>query len=480
MSQEPEKEIGKQLREHAEKRRTAADGQVELHPATRAMLQGEVARTYGTSSTAAAAQEKSSPSWWTYWPGLLFASCCVLLIAVFMIDPGQENQLDFAQAPGTAPSATSAEMAPMSPQPAAAVLDSTVPPSASAPMEKLALDVADPAPKKISAFKEAKTSEERQNVAKPFTVTLPEPAKMKADGIVFQAAPASQSQSLGGTTPVPATAVSEAFSSTTMTVAPAEKAEAVALSKRMAPSPAAPPAPVAVATPAAVTMSAPAQPADKAKVMLPGNQTLAGNISVYYASNVANPSGNVTTAGQRFEQTPSRAGMRRNLQSPPSPEVLEQFQVEQNGAEVKITDSDGSVYVGNMITPEEADRYQATRDEVAKDNLRIQTTRGGALRATPAMAEAESARTRGVLPESNVNADRYFRATGLNRTLNQPVIIDGTFKNTAAIGTNANNRTLAAKKQSASQTNAPAMQIQGRAVIGDRQELIINAVPVNR
>ncbi|HEY1171542.1 MAG TPA: hypothetical protein VGH19_09250 [Verrucomicrobiae bacterium] len=468
MSQEPEKDIEKQLREHAEKRRAAAGDQVELHPATRAMLQGEVARTYGTTSAAAAAtaHEKSARPWWSYWPGLLFASCCVMLLAVFTMKPGSQNEMDFAQAPGTPPAATaiSAEMAPTSPQPAAFALDAGAPPSPREAMESVVFDPQGPTLKKEMPFTYAETkSSARQagTAPKDAVMSVFEPAKLKADALaatpaVTRPLPANTASApLVVTVAAPASApISSA--SITMREDLTEKPAPTIAAKRMAVTALPPPAPSAPS--ASVPAPDVAQAAEKAKVALPSDNT-----------------------GQRFEQIPSRAGMRRNLQSPPSPEVLEQFQVQQNGNELKITDNDGSVYLGSLITPEEANRNQEARDEVAKDNARIQMNRGGALRDTRTASEAENLRTRSALAESNANIDRYFRATGMNRTLNQPVVIDGTFKNTAAIGTNANTRALVAKKQIEAPTNLPpSMQIQGRAVIGDRQELIINAIPVNR
>jgi hypothetical protein len=78
-------------------------------------------------------------------------------------------------------------------------------------------------------------------------------------------------------------------------------------------------------------------------------------------------------------------------------------------------------------------------------------------------------------------AARSFRATGLNRTLNQPVVIDGTFLETVLPAQKSAAKAEAMKKDAAASARPlPQLQIQGRVQIGGRQELIINAVPVNR
>jgi hypothetical protein len=94
------------------------------------------------------------------------------------------------------------------------------------------------------------------------------------------------------------------------------------------------------------------------------------------------------------------------------------------------------------------------------------------------------------LDNGNV-ASRSFRAAGMNRTLNQPVVIDGSFQEPPQPDSRTN--ALRAMKAEATQkaeaekpvdalqpVPLPRVQIQGRVLVGDRQELIINAVPVNR
>src|SRR5687768_5846396 len=69
---EPSHNAEEQLRRYAEERRKEAAP--ELHPATRRMLQGEVARTYG-----APMEKPASSRRWLLWPGF---ACMVALMMI--------------------------------------------------------------------------------------------------------------------------------------------------------------------------------------------------------------------------------------------------------------------------------------------------------------------------------------------------------------------------------------------------------------
>ena len=65
------------------------------------------------------------------------------------------------------------------------------------------------------------------------------------------------------------------------------------------------------------------------------------------------------TASRKGESPPATAapkhfvrlewGYRRNLNSPPLPQILKSFSVESNGDKVRVTDGDGSVYEGTNL-----------------------------------------------------------------------------------------------------------------------------------
>ncbi len=87
----------------------------------------------------------------------------------------------------------------------------------------------------------------------------------------------------------------------------------------------------------------------------------------------AAPTTNPTTAGAlggaaapldltegTFVRREVQSGMRRNIQSPPKPEVLTSFRLVPQGDTVRLIDKDGSVYVGRRIASGSTVRFTAT------------------------------------------------------------------------------------------------------------------------
>src|SRR5215471_16496198 len=88
---EPERPIEKLLRDWANKRRRDTDPPPELHPATRRLLQGEVARKFGAD------QRQTRTSWFAaFWPRFAWALgvFAVLATAVWLVAPpfGERNR----------------------------------------------------------------------------------------------------------------------------------------------------------------------------------------------------------------------------------------------------------------------------------------------------------------------------------------------------------------------------------------------------
>lgn len=485
MSQEPEKEIEKQLREHAEKRRAAAGDQLELHPATRWLLQGEVARTYGP--TPPVTESRTVRPWWSWWPGVLFASCVVLLLGVVIFKPDKENQTDFAKLSESAPAATSAELAPTSTQPSADTMTVAAPvPAETATAAKLNLEVKNPAldAATVKADRMESSRQAGSVPAAPLAVALkaapekPAPEfKAKAAVLTHEPTPAVASK------PSPAAAPAVNISAPRDHALADAKVESQLAVKRMAATPPpAPGAPPPVLAPSGAVMSEgriTSSPVGGASLVttVSNRQQLMDTSGVAFTAAISDPQ--ARAGGQQFVQTPARSQMRRNYQSPPSPEVMAQFQVQQNGEELRFIDSDGSVYVGRMVAPE-ADKALVADEALKKDAFLVEKE------------AADRNRTRAAVPTTGMRAPaskdaqvHYFRATGLNRSLNQPVTIDGTFMETnrSAVRGGLSQSTAkaeAAKQSTPSPLPLPQLQIQGRVQIGDRQELIINAMPVNR
>jgi len=96
MAETPNKDIEKQLRDYAQRRRDAA-GTPVMHPATRAMLQAEVKQLAGTATGAAPAAAQRT-GWAIFWPRFAFAFAIVAIIGlagIFFFPPGNKTKDNF-------------------------------------------------------------------------------------------------------------------------------------------------------------------------------------------------------------------------------------------------------------------------------------------------------------------------------------------------------------------------------------------------
>jgi hypothetical protein len=159
---------------------------------------------------------------------------------------------------------------------------------------------------------------------------------------------------------------------------------------------------IAAAKIQAVPAAAPAASADlKAK-----SDTMAA-----VAPPVAQPSsaGGLGTK-QQFSQQSAVQSFRSNAQVSRSANVLNTFQVQQQGSEIRVLDADGSTYTGKieqLANNAELDARITARHDAAKE------TRSYAAKAAP---ENESA-----APQS------YFRATGFNVSLKKTLVFEGNY-----------------------------------------------------
>jgi hypothetical protein len=85
---ELERPIEKLLRASAEERRRQAGGPFELHPATRRLLQGEVARQYRHPAPATAPQRQ----WFQFWPRLAWSLGTFLVLGMAAFITWQSHQ----------------------------------------------------------------------------------------------------------------------------------------------------------------------------------------------------------------------------------------------------------------------------------------------------------------------------------------------------------------------------------------------------
>jgi hypothetical protein len=165
---------------------------------------------------------------------------------------------------------------------------------------------------------------------------------------------------------------------------------------------------IAAAKIQAAPAAAPAAGADsKAK-----SDTMAGA-----APPVAQPSSAASLGTkQQFSQQSAVQSFRNNAQVSRSANVLNTFQVQQQGSEIRVLDADGSTYAGKLeqlANNAEFDSRITARRDAAKQ------TRSYAARAA---RENESATS----PQS------YFRATGFNVSLKKTLVFEGNYAQSPA------------------------------------------------
>jgi hypothetical protein len=421
-----ERDIEKQLRAAAGQRRKGAGGKFELHPATRRVLQGEVARTLGTTNSDAQKSFFAGVTW------LRFASAvCTLAILcfgtwVFVHNPKPPQNKIAEQAKfSTAASAPLAK-----PETAGYVQNAAMPASDASerlrdraveqPVAPLSMPVvtAAPAPAPVAVMP----------VLKPAKVAV---AKLDSQRIF---ADEDKSVALGGkaggassTLAFDAPAAASAVSGT---IAPAEKNAAQNFSYRNE------------------------------------GAALAGKGKSGVAQMDAVAEYKLKTANRELAKEAEQSA------------VLANFSVSQNGDRIRITDGDGSVYDGALLA---ADDAKAT--EVGA--LKLQSKKDSVALGAPAK---QSARAITPLPTGNSfqgnSSNVRFAAAGTNLSLRQKISISGEFVNAAMPVTNALNFSNAAQNQNVSRmVNSGALlsngRIIGKAVTTDGREIQLNAAPVS-
>jgi len=126
---------------------------------------------------------------------------------------------------------------------------------------------------------------------------------------------------------------------------------------------------------------------------------------------VARPpsAGNLATS-QKFSQQSAVQSFRNNAQVSRAANVLNTFQVQQEGSEIRVLDADGSTYTGKieqLAKSGELDSRITARSDAAKQKQSY---------AAKAVGESQSA-----APQS------YFRASGYNVSLKKTLVFEGNY-----------------------------------------------------
>ena len=541
MANEPQREIEKDLLAYKQRRHEQLGTPMELHPATRKMLQGEAARAASrpllTSEEAAKNFVRSfvmshqQPGFFArhkrrvIWGGAMFA-CLAVVLAVLRNDPQRTaQQRAFPDALPTPPQLP--EPQPAKPQATVAAIKEQT------EGEQLAR-VKQPAP----------AADKFQELAKVSASPVGTPAPASPRGPTVASAPptimmreAADRRSIVAPAPAPAatmpTPITRAASAPAPTPGPAvakaesalslglvrdldrklaeknDAVESVQLAKSLRAS-----LPLGLAfepeaNKAGEDVKLKRSVGDEMKraplataAGVGGGAGAAPTPAPFAASAPKALNAYATTEGsqsrQRFLQLDNQAGYRKNFNSPPMPQVMQDFAFERSGDRVRIVDADGSTYEGTVMpAPVEENRAKPVSKLDAVKQLKD--------------APAQQSQSAGVQAADNQTSYRFY-ANGLNRKLNQSVEFRGEWQpaapappapampalQAASFGVVRAEQQAADKKATASATNAltdqpaPAKgylqfkqqqndssqgRISGRAVVGGKNEFDINAVP---
>jgi hypothetical protein len=171
---------------------------------------------------------------------------------------------------------------------------------------------------------------------------------------------------------------------------------------------------------------------------------------------VAPPSsGGIVGTKQQFSEQSAFQSFRSNAQVNRAANVLNTFQVQQQGNEIRVLDADGSTYTGRIEQSEksaELDSRITARHSVAKQTRRHDAQAAG---------ETESA-----APQS------YFRATGFNVSLKKKLVFEGNY----AAATPQQPATGTSKDRERSEQNHDRARIVGTVRVNGEAPVEVDAI----
>jgi hypothetical protein len=112
---------------------------------------------------------------------------------------------------------------------------------------------------------------------------------------------------------------------------------------------------------------------------------------------------------QQFSQTSANQALRRDAKLQQAANVLNNFQVEQDGRQIRVVDADGSTYTGRIERLAQSDARNLEKQNYAAPSSR-------AVPAKPVRGTDESA-----------NNEFYFHATGYNGSLKKSLVFEGNY-----------------------------------------------------
>lgn len=434
MASDPERPIEKLLRACAEKRRDEAGAPFEMHPATRRLLQSEAAQRFAK----APGRPEPAGGWLQHWwprLGWSLAGAAALAVLVFAFIPGRTEKPELlARNEASRGSATPAELQPSS---TADQVAPAAPAQANPPQPSARVDVE-------QSF--AKATETTVGPSEPSAAPRPQPLAGRARDAL-------------------------------------QPEPRVTLNAPVAPAPSSVPAPNLAGAAGALASTRPpestvvsAAPSVQAAA---GQETLArryGLVAGTKAEFAPGAGAAPTDDFVRFVQTPSPDRLAlADSTSRPTP-VLSSFQVRQSGTAVQMIDGDGSVYTGSLqAAAADAGSLTAPPERPAPTRaLRLAEAKGRPTAPLPAAASAQTW------------SNYFFRVVGTNQTLNKRIVFTGNLVCPANFPMPRAEADRLSAGQAGGSISAPSnanslplsnARISGKALLDNRQEIQINALP---
>lgn len=481
-----ERPIEKLLRQAAQARRPQTGAPQELHPATRRMLQGEVARKFGSG----APQRRSFFD--MFMPRLAWGAAVVVglgLAASLMLPRNKTARQEtyFAKNDRVAVVAADNEsktrfaVPTEKPAPAASRPDS----SALAAADSLRVAKAE-RDKDSANFERRRAEPESLALNEPAAATSPVPTR-EAGGAVRQ----SMQNKLPTATASPGVPLEKQKEqlAETYSVAPAQtpmtqeeinqRRYGLARPAQPALTPAAPGAAGVAASSSALKLGAETSKTELAYTSLSQQamtnaSTLGVQLKSVAAADVAKRSpAPIIQATQQFVRavSPNKSADLADNGTEGKP-ILFSFELQQQGREVRIVDSDGSVYSG-AFQPAEVFNYLGSGP-----SGKAATSRS--LQTTDALSQRKDAFADAKLP---VEMSYAFKVAGTNQTLKQFVVFTGqVLAQTNALSPVAPAGTVNGDRVARPELNPVPLQnsrISGRALIGTNKEVEVNAIPAH-
>jgi hypothetical protein len=158
-----------------------------------------------------------------------------------------------------------------------------------------------------------------------------------------------------------------------------------------------------------------------------------------------------TNINQQFSQSLSRARLRGSKLKPAN-NVLNTFQIQQKGNQIRVVDADGSTYTGTIEPITQSSVRRALKDKEAQSYA----------------TRSERAASQQTAPPDN---EFYFRATGYSSSLKKPVVFEGNY-----VG--AQLQSKAASEAIAEDAEQMPARIVGTATIHGESPIEVDAVSV--